>query len=406
MPPSGARTPLRTLVVGHDAYRGGAQHVLLWLLRQFRRAPETRIACELLLLGEGELLPEFRSEWPTTVFERRLTPLTPDRVASLRHLASLEYALLRPVRERWSRRTALRHVARSGPFEVIFLNSAESLPIIPLLRPLVAGPIVCYIHELSSRIRPELLDQIAPHVERFVAVSAAVVGHLAASGIDPARISLVHPGIEDPAQVPPSEPGAVRAVRESLGIPEGALVVGACGILDWRKGPDIFLQVAATMARTGLGRPPHFLWLGGDLAGRPAAQLRFDAERLGVSSIVHFVGSTPDTHRYMSIMNVFFMSSREDPFPLVCLEAAALALPILYFDGSGGTREFVGTDAGLVVPSLDVPAAADAIRTLAAKPQLRAELGREAKAKVARYSTERMATDILDLLHKVARPAK
>jgi glycosyltransferase involved in cell wall biosynthesis len=183
-------------------------------------------------------------------------------------------------------------------------------------------------------------------------------------------------------------------------------VVGGCGTLDWRKGPDIFLQVAAAMVRTGSDRPPHFVWIGGDLTGRPAAQLRFDAERLGVSDIVHFVGATPDTYRYMSIMNVFFLSSREDPFPVVCLEAASLAVPSMYFAESGGMREFVGTDANLVVPYLDVAAAADAIRRLATMPNLLADLGREAKAKVASYSIDGMATRILDILRMVARQAR
>ena len=399
-----SRDKLRALIVGHDAYRAGAQLILLDLLRYVRRKPETGIDCELLLLGEGELLSEFRSEWPTTVWDRRLKLFTPDRVEALRNVALLENAVLRPVRERLSRRAALRRVARAGPYDVVFLNSAESLPIVPMLRPLVPSPMICQVLELSSRLHQVVLDRVSPHIERFVVVSKAVGSHLATRGIDPARMSLVYSGIPDPAEVPPPQPSLVHAVRRSLSIPDDAFVVGACGTLGWRKGSDIFVQVAAALARTNSGKPLHFVWIGADLESREAAQLRFDVERLGVADVVHFVATIPDTFRYMSILDVFFLSSREDPFPLVSLEAASLGLPIVYFAESGGTLEFAGADAGLAVPYLDVAAAADAIHRLATTPNLRADLGRRAKAKVAGYSVDTMATRILDILRTVARP--
>ena len=34
-------------------------------------------------------------------------------------------------------------------------------------------------------------------------------------------------------------------VREGLAIPPEAFVIGACGTTDWRKGPDLFIQLAA-----------------------------------------------------------------------------------------------------------------------------------------------------------------
>src|SRR5262249_48407495 len=73
--------------------------------------------------------------------------------------------------------------------------------------------------------------------------------------------------------------------------------------------------------------------------------------------------------------------SREDPFPLVCLEAAALGVPVVCFEGAGGIREFVENDAGFVVPYLDVRGAADAIVALARSRELRNRLGARAAEK-------------------------
>ena len=40
----------------------------------------------------------------------------------------------------------------------------------------------------------------------------------------------------------------------------------------------------------------------------------------------------------------------EDPYTLVCLEAAALEKPYVCFEGAGGSPEFVEEDCGFVVP--------------------------------------------------------
>src|SRR5207302_5708906 len=52
--------------------------------------------------------------------------------------------------------------------------------------------------------------------------------------------------------------------------------------------------------------------------------------------------------------DVFLLPSREDPFPLVCLEAADCGLPVICFADAGGMPDFVGNERGATVPYLDV----------------------------------------------------
>jgi hypothetical protein len=57
-------------------------------------------------------------------------------------------------------------------------------------------------------------------------------------------------------------------------------------------------------------------------------------------------------------------------------------MPIVCFEDAGGMPEFVGKDAGFVIPYLDVTRAADSIMTLASSDGLRRSLGACAAAKV------------------------
>lgn len=116
-----------------------------------------------------------------------------------------------------------------------------------------------------------------------------------------------------------------------------------------------------------------------------------DRVRLGLAGTATFVGAIADPSIHFGAFDAFLLSSREDPYPLVCLEAAAGSVPIVCFADAGGMPEFVEADAGVVVPYLDVEAAATALAGLAADDDTRRRLGARAAAKV----TERCSVDVV-----------
>ena len=96
------------------------------------------------------------------------------------------------------------------------------------------------------------------------------------------------------------------------------------------------------------------------------------------------------------------MVSREDPFPLVCLETATLGKPVICFADAGGMPEFVENDSGFVVPYLDIEAVAERILELYANPSLREEMGASAARKVReRHDILTSAPNIVEIINKV-----
>jgi glycosyltransferase involved in cell wall biosynthesis len=83
-------------------------------------------------------------------------------------------------------------------------------------------------------------------------------------------------------------------------------------------------------------------------------------------------------------MDAFALTSREDPFPLVMLEAGMHGLPTVCFESSGGGPEFIGEDAGCAVPYLDLEHFSAALRSLQEAPELRHRMGDSARLKVER----------------------
>jgi glycosyltransferase involved in cell wall biosynthesis len=72
---------------------------------------------------------------------------------------------------------------------------------------------------------------------------------------------------------------------------------------------------------------------------------------------------------YLSVFDIFALTSREDPYPLVVLEAALLQKPMVCFEKAGGAQDLIETDAGLIVPYLSLEAMSKAILTIKENPE-------------------------------------
>jgi glycosyltransferase involved in cell wall biosynthesis len=279
-------------------------------------------------------------------------------------------------------------VAFASKFDLIYANCSVSASVFDYLPPDHA-PIISHIHELEyglcHGISEPVRDQLVRHTDRYIAAADCVAQALTHHFVIPPDQVAVHHAFVDVKRMVADRMNHGPAARQELGIPADAFVVGSSGIRDWRKATDLFLLLAARLTRLPTPRPFYFVWVGGKSEGLERGALAHDLRCLDIEDRVRFVDATPVPARYFSTFDVFMLTSREDPFPLVSLEAALLELPILSFD-SGGARELIENgDIGRVVPYSDLDAMADALLELAADDRLRASLGQAARAKVEEH---------------------
>jgi glycosyltransferase involved in cell wall biosynthesis len=122
------------------------------------------------------------------------------------------------------------------------------------------------------------------------------------------------------------------------------------------------------------------LWVG-DTGGEESLRFHHDARNLGVADRCRSIPMTEVVDHYQA-MDVFALTSREDPFPLVMLEAGACHVPTVCFARAGGGPEFVGDKPELVAPYLDVASFAARLEALRRDRRLREQLGDAAARKV------------------------
>ena len=350
---TGALFPERRkiLFVGHDAFYAGAQLLLLNLVRTCTR--QMGFEARVLLCGDGDLAEDYRQAAPTEI---------------------------RSSAAAWSE--ALGRYAEEG-FDAAIVNTVAAGAVVPLLKR--AGfRVLCLVHEM-----PGLIE------DKKLAPAAALAAAQADEMLFPAP--LVREAFEQrvapvagSASVRPQGlyrrlarvPGARESLLAELGLPAGARLVVDIGYGDRRKGVDLFCEAARRVAAE---RPDvFFLWAGALEAPASAPNARF-------------LGRRDDIERILSAADVFALTSREDPFPSVVLEAISLGVPVVAFENAGGFAELLRDGgAGELVAHADAAALSRAILRRLAQP-LRQDRPPEDFA--ARFAFDLYAFDLARRLH-------
>lgn len=381
---------LRLLAVTHEASRTGAPIVLLRFLQWLRNEHGSHV--ETIALKGGPLLEEFAAVGPVHHIPAYGTESLPRRV---------EQGMLRAGLERSStsvRMARLKLQSRNlRGFDVLYCNSSTSAVALRML-PELPPHVIAHVHELTSAFNHWMDDEdrrwLLAHSSRFVVAADCVGANLVDNhGVDAAHIRRCYEFIDPPS----TSRRDVERARAALSLDDDELVVGCMGTADWRKGTDLFLQMAALVRRRAPDLKVRFVWVGfrpeWESIGHDA-----DVRGLGLDDILTFAGEVADPASYLELMDVFCLTSREDPYPLVCLEAGALGVPVVSFD-NGGMRELAmasGEEPLLTrIPYLDVEQMADAVIERLRSPALRALEGARLQEWVLdKHLADRGAADI------------
>jgi glycosyltransferase involved in cell wall biosynthesis len=236
-------------------------------------------------------------------------------------------------------------------------------------------------------------------VDSFIAPSQAVVDYLHNEvGVPLSKVTIVHEfPVHDVSHNGDSASLRSKA-RAGLKLAESDFVVGMCGNIEWRKGTDLFIQLAAKLKDALPDRKLSCVWIGGD---SDREDVRHDINQAGLSDVVTLLGKCLKPLEVLPAFDVFALTSREDPYPAAMLEAASASLPIVCFDKSGGPPEFVKAgQCGLIAPYLNVDAFAAHCLSLANDKSMRETLGNRARDHVRTHLIDAQAPKLFSVIEK------
>ncbi len=174
-------------------------------------------------------------------------------------------------------------------------------------------------------------------------------------------------------------------LRQELGIPPDAAVVGCVAHLVPVKGHPTLIQALASVDGA---------WL--VVAGKPldpdyTALLERMAREAGAAERVRFIGDVNEVPALLAQLDVVVLPTwakwRMEGCPVALLEAMSCAKACVATDIPGSRDLIEHGRSGLLVPPEDPEALAAALRQLVASPELRRSLGENARARVLQHFT-------------------
>ncbi|MEX0768740.1 MAG: glycosyltransferase family 4 protein [Microthrixaceae bacterium] len=252
--------------------------------------------------------------------------------------------------------------------DVLLVHGAGAWPVAEVVSRNV--PIALHLQELEialDRSIPLQLQAAAFERAKTVMTVSEPVAQLAARRGAQLGKMVMMPGCVDFADTAHSaalEPIA-SGVSEGQPLTDGEQWVLGAGTPGWRKGTDRLAAIAHELIRSGSSAKVG--WVG----GRPQGQ---NVTAIGRADPVTWFAAQPNPWEILSHARVFILPSREDPMPLVALEAglhrsAVVAMP------TGGLPSLLASGRGLFCPSQNMSDFVDLVQQVLASSSQAEEMG-------------------------------
>ena len=234
-------------------------------------------------------------------------------------------------------------------------------------------PIVAHVRQEieSAKVRRYELDR----VEAVIAISRQIEQSLIAGGVSASKVRTVYSGIDlSKRQLTHDD----QTIRQMIGIPNEAVLLGTVANLFPRKGYEVMLRALPSIIRTI--PTAHYVVVGSDDSGY-ADRLKQLAQKLKIADHVHIVGFQDPVQPFLASLDLYVHPALMEGFGIAVVEAMAMGKAVVATT-TGGLPEVVAQgETGLLVPPGDVESLAATVVSLLENRVRREQMGRSGSAR-------------------------
>jgi glycosyltransferase involved in cell wall biosynthesis/LmbE family N-acetylglucosaminyl deacetylase len=360
------------LLVAHDAHPHGAQSLILHMAKVLHE--NFFFAVDMVVLEGGALLDEYA------------------RYATVHSLTGKKHD------GKEARGLAADLFARG--FNAAICNTTVTGLFVKTLKE-QGFQVVSLIHELTSVINNNHLQpqvrSIVHHADCIVFPAQQVKEGFESFSDTPLPSAVIRPqGLfrkNSMIYLPAGE--AKKQLLNKLELDPDSFIVLSIAFGDHRKGVDLFVEAGLLVAKEM--ENVYFVWVG-HFDASMEEEITKKLEESNFSDRFIFPGMDFQSDLYYAGADLYALTSREDPFPNVVLEALNASTPVIAFDGTGGFTELLSRGTGSLVPAFDTPSYAREIISLLQHPEIVASKGRTGYEIINKeFSFRRYLFDLLDL---------
>lgn len=331
---SNLRGENRIIVISHDASLTGAPLLLLNLLRLLKGKWGGDLV--LVLDRGGELQDEFEKISRVHILKGKYYGLRKVRAISL-----IDFLLYR-----WKTFVLYMKIRRN---DIVFSNTIANGRLLQNIKKRGVS-VITYVHEMESVIqyyKRHNDSQLSINNSDLILYPSEAVKKVLLKEFEIADDKFAQFRYYFP-KADCFENNSKKSIREKwalrYNVSEDDFWIVGMGTGTKRKGFDYFVDIAIQVVKSG--RNVVFFWIGALIDKDLEIAMKEKLKSEGVEQNCILVGAIKWNLCNLQPFDLFVLTSREDPYPLVVIEAAFNFLPSVVFSENGGIGEFVKEDAG------------------------------------------------------------
>jgi glycosyltransferase involved in cell wall biosynthesis len=141
------------------------------------------------------------------------------------------------------------------------------------------------------------------------------------------------------------ERGLLTTRLRPYGEDAGEFLVSGAGTVQYRKGVDLFIDVARRVLSSESGQNARFAWIGSGFdTERDAAYsvyLQDQIRRAGLTDRMIILPATSEIEHVYALSSALLLTSRLDPLPNVAIDALSEGVPVVCFDKTTGIADLL-----------------------------------------------------------------
>jgi glycosyltransferase involved in cell wall biosynthesis len=258
--------------------------------------------------------------------------------------------------------------------DVVHAHMRTGLLLATAWRRLLGFVLVSHVHNVHER-----KSRLMGLAQRVVVVSDSVGETMQSYGVPRAKLRVVlNRTLGTPRMPLATKPAQLQHPA----------IVTVCGLYERKGVAELITAFTAIAAEF----PAAHLYIVGD--GPDADAFRAQATATGYAKRIHFEGFQREVQAYLRAADVFVLASRRESFALVLIEARHAGCAIIATAADGSPQALDNGRAGLLVPTENPPALANALRVMLSDDTARRAWGQRAQEGMAAFTISRMVKEL------------
>jgi len=243
---------------------------------------------------------------------------------------------------------------------------------------------IWHLHEILEQGMPKRIFGffLSRNHDTFICVSRAVMQCWQHYFNRKSQCHLVYNGVKKPIF------NRSNLIREELHLNHDSILIGLIGRINHWKGQSYFIDIARKINETS--ENVNFIIVGDPYPGNEylVDQLNTQIRDYGLTN-VYLLGFRKDVGNVLQSLDIFMLASiKDDPFPLVVLEAMSSGLPIIATKQGGAIEMLEEGLSGIFIPIDNKEVAAEKIKPLIDNTEERKKMGTNAQIRVNQSFSE------------------